>query len=255
MFRYNLPVRSALVLAAVVASGCVLPFGSAAPQPATTAGKNRFTLGGRAELPTVDLLETREEDDGDVALTPFPVTSIELGYGIHDSIDLEVGLDFAIFFVVPAPLGGFGGIRVQTYRSDFVAVTTAARLGYVGMSNDSDDDIEDRTVSAVYGTANISMQINHQGWVSPGLSVGYTGASVKDDPADGPAIRDFTSLANATFYVDLTRGEGHFGPFANAILIHDERTDDEVVVTGGLFFYARFGAGGQPAPSAPPGSL
>jgi len=245
----------------ILASGCVLPFGTAAPQPSTTAGKGRFTLGGRAEIPTIDLLESEQDDEFDV--TPFPVVSFEVGYGIHERLDLEVSLDTAVYIIAPLPLGGSGGFRAQVFRSSQMATSFAARVGYVGVSSgDSDpNDGQGRTVSAVYGSGSLSTSFNPDGWLSPGISLNYYGASVKDDPENDVATRSFANIGTATLFLDVTRGVGHFGPFANLIVM-DANLGRTVVFTGGLFLYARFGDSGpvaQPQPPqgplGPPGAL
>jgi len=250
-----------LLVVALAATGCVLPFGTAAPQPATTAGKGRYTLGAHTELPTIDVLKSEKDDD--YVLTPIPITSFEFGYGIHERLDLEVSLDVALFVFLPVPLGGSSGFRAQIFRNSTAAMTAAARVGYVGMtSGSSSDNDPGHTVSAVYGTGSLSTIFNPDGWLSPGLSLNYYGASVKDDPENDVATRSFANLGSATLYLDVTRGPGHFGPFVNFVAV-DTDLGKDALVTAGLFFYARFGdrpeqpppAPAGPGPFGPPGAM
>ena len=242
-----------------LSSACVLPLGTATPQPATTAGKGRYTLGGRAELPTIDLLET-EEGDGEYQLTPIPITSFEFGYGLLDGLDLEVSLDMALYFGVPLPLGGALGLRAQAFRNETVAIAMAARLGYTGVSNGSsdEDDINGRSVSAVYGLGSVSTMLNPDGWIRPGIAFNYYGTSITDDPENAAANTYFANLGSSTVYLDISRGPGHFGPFINFILINTDTYGSDVLVTGGLFLYGRFGQGvatQAPLPAGPPGGI
>lgn len=245
MDRTSLP----LLLLATQLCGCVLPLGTAAPQPSTTAGKGGFTVGGRAEVPTIDLLETQGTSE-DYQLTPFPVASFEFGYGIADTLDIEASLDVAVLIIVPAPLGGSVGLRQQVLRTPDLAIAAAGRVGYASMSNDdADASYDPRRVSAIYGLGTLSATLNPDGWLSPGLSMSYYGLSIEDDPRDGPSDRFFSNLGTATLYLDLTSGSSHLGPFVNFIAVDSPSLGVDVLVTAGLFVYARFGA---PPPVAPP---
>src|SRR5262245_7073808 len=100
----------ALVVAAWVSTGCILPQPLGAPAGATTLGRGGIALGVPAEGPDPDLVA----DNGPMPDSPPPrklantvSSSVGVVYGIGQRIDIEARLDTLAVF----PVGASGGIR------------------------------------------------------------------------------------------------------------------------------------------------
>ena len=249
----------ALVVAAP-SSGCFLPISTAAPQSATTVGKGNMGATIYGEFPTVDLLSTQtddaEESDG-YGLAPLPTTTFQLAYGITDKADLEVALDGVLYIIIPLPLGGSIGGRLQLIDRDRFAVAASGKVGYVGLGvngePDSDPDGE-VGVSAAYTAITMTAQFMPRGFFRPAAAMTFMPARVTNEIKGETPENFMATTMSITLTGMLALGPVEAGPFVNLVYFSSPNlAGTATFATGGIMIALRGRKDRpEPAPLQPP---
>jgi hypothetical protein len=256
----SLLTGAAALLVVVSSSGCFLPVSTAAPQSATTVGKGNVGATLYGEFPTVDLLSTQTDDDDDsegYGMAPLPTATFQLAYGITDKADLEVALDGVLYIIIPLPLGGSIGGRLQLIDRDKFAVAASGRVGYVGLGvNDSLESDSEREVgvSAAYTSITMTAQFMPRGFFRPAAAMTFMPARVTNE-IRGETPENFTATTmSVTLTGMLGLGPLEAGPFINLVHFSSPNLAGTTsFATGGIMLALRGSKDReQPEPLQPP---
>ncbi len=209
-----------------------------APQSATTVGKGEVGLTAYAEAPTVDLQASSEDPyTGDYDYSPLPTMSVEAAFGLTDNLDLELGLDGVLYFVVPVPLGASLGLRQQVVDMPELAVAINARVGYVQLTENSSNSEVREEFDGVYGKLTGVARYNPHGVVRPGIALTLAPARVYLDRANETPTHYDARSATLSATLAIALGNFELGPFANLVAFDSPRLQGGAVFyTGGFMF-------------------
>jgi hypothetical protein len=229
-------IARALVVSAALAAGCHVPVSTATPQRPTTSGAGGWSVAGQLEAPVVDMLATVASEPS--AATPnrypwaeFPAFELEVAYGASERLDVEVGVQGGLYFVVPIPHAAFAGVRHHAYAGRRHDVGWFARAGYGGfLAFWNEVPYDGSRVRVAYGSTGAAWRMTWRA-VRPGLSLAAHPMRVTPDIA-GPAVDDFLALGTtATLSVDYRA----VTPFVSGGLIVSEHARGNApVLSAGL---------------------
>jgi hypothetical protein len=256
MPRVSTPLALLPAVAGLAAlGGCIVPFQTSAPPLSRTVGAGRVGVTVHSEFPTVDLLATQQTDAGadDPEPASFPVSSVQLHYGLGERLDLEAGIE-AVVIGLPLPVGASIGLRRQLVDGR-TSVAAALRGGWIsGSSTTSVGSTSERYEAEVlYAQAAVAAQREVTPWFRPGLALAVAPSKVA---TTGGALGDFAALtvgasASATFVF----GRLELGPAVNVgRLLSDNLPGGGVVVSGGLYLGVRPQRRAEVTRSGPPGA-
>lgn len=184
---------------------------------------------------------TSNTGGGSYRRSPLPTLTTQLSYGLAGRLDLEVGLDAALYGVLPLPVGGWGGLRLGLLRSRGLGVATALRGGYAGLSVERDetdaaagDDSGAAKVHAFHGAASVAMELFPEGRIRPGVTLSAMPARISLERTGGPEHLWATGLG-ATAAVQFAGPTLTWGPFVHLLrFTADDLAGTGHFVTGGL---------------------
>jgi hypothetical protein len=234
--------HAALVLAVGFGSGCVLPLTSAAPQSATTVGRQNLGVTGYVEFPSTNLAASRAS--AALPITPFINGVVQGAYGVADNIDLEFGLEGMLYlFFLPIPTGIHAGTRVQVLDTPNFHAALAGRVGYSSFSSSTGSSTStssgETTIKALDFAATGVFQFVGIPVFNPSLAVSVYPSNVwySNTSSALPIERlSFpTVAASATLNLTLDFGTVELTPFFGLVLFYSPHLGNSVYFPqGGL---------------------
>ncbi len=172
-------MRHSLAGAALFAAllcACATPRSSSIPTGALSAGAGQTGASGSIEYPVFDPLETigsapSASAPSTYATAEAPYIALSVLRGISESLDIEVGVDGALYGILPVPHGGFLGVRKMAFRGTKLDIGYALRAGYSGLLASYDDLGTEASMHTGYATVSATLRYHKLRWAQPHISL------------------------------------------------------------------------------------
>ncbi len=175
--RAALPHALAAVIAALAASGCYAPLSGSAPLGPTSQGHKEYGLALAIEYPVLDMLNTATAPPDASMPDTYPRTGMAFfnlrgGLGVSPTVDLEAGLQGAVYVLMPIPHGGWLGFRHHVYSGKHIDLGYNIRAGYSGLAAArAQEPFKGSSVRIAFAQVTTSTQLKFWKHLRPSLAV------------------------------------------------------------------------------------